>query len=68
MRVREQEVYVGISVWELEDSQSLWLPVLSAGGYFTSTGTFLSEISINESLKNMFSAAGYFLYSTLQQF
>lgn len=51
MRVREQEVYVGISVWELEDSQSLWLPVLSAGGYFTSTGTFLSEISINGSLK-----------------
>lgn len=51
MRVREQEVYVGISVWELEDSQSLWLPVLSAGGSFTSTGTFLSEISINESLK-----------------
>lgn len=51
MRVREQEVYVGISVWELEDSQSLWLPVLSAGGYFTSTGTYLSEISINESLK-----------------
>lgn len=44
-------MYVGISVWELEDSQSLWLPVLSAGGYFTSTGTFLFEISINGSLK-----------------
>lgn len=44
-------MYVGISVWELEDSQSLGLPVLSAGGYFTTTGTFLSEISINESLK-----------------
>lgn len=44
-------MYVGISVWELEDSQSLWLPVLSAGDYFTSTGTFLSEISINECFK-----------------